>query len=77
MGTGITASAQAPREPRSIPTTGMRGGLGRTLLTAFLILTILPLALIGGYAAKNTRDSLQKEVKSKLQAVATLKGCTH
>jgi signal transduction histidine kinase/HAMP domain-containing protein len=52
----------------------MRGGLGRTLLTAFLLLTILPLALIGGYAAKNNRDSLQKEVKSKLQAVATLKG---
>lgn len=52
----------------------MRGGLGRTLLTAFLLLTILPLALIGGYAAKSNRDSLQKEVKSKLQAVATLKG---
>ena len=52
----------------------MRGGLGRTLLTAFLLLTILPLALIGGYAARNNRDSLQKEVKSKLQAVATLKG---
>ncbi|MEJ5309540.1 MAG: ATP-binding protein [Anaerolineae bacterium] len=74
MGTGIKAGVQAPRESRSIPTTGMRGGLGRTLLTAFLLLTILPLALIGGYAAKSNRDSLQKEVKSKLQAVATLKG---
>ncbi len=74
MGTGITAGVQTPRGLRSIPTTGMRGGLGRTLLTAFLILTILPLALIGGYAAQNNRDSLQKEVKSKLQAVATLKG---
>jgi len=52
----------------------MRGGLGRTLLTAFLILTILPLALIGGYAAQNNRRNLQQEVKSKLQAVATLKG---
>lgn len=74
MGTGITAGATAPRGLRSIPTTGMRGGLGRTLLTAFLILTILPLALIGGYAAQNNRASLQKEVKGKLQAVATLKG---
>jgi len=74
MGTGVKAGVQAPRGLRSIPTTGMRGGLGRTLLTAFLILTILPLALIGGYAAKSNRDSLQKEVKSKLQAVATLKG---
>jgi len=52
----------------------MRGGLGRTLLTAFLILTILPLALIGGYAAQNNRQNLQEEVASKLQAVATLKG---
>jgi len=74
MGTGITPGVETPRGLRSIPTTGMRGGLGRTLLTAFLILTILPLALIGGYAAQNNRDSLQKEVKSKLQAVATLKG---
>ncbi|MBN2006839.1 MAG: hypothetical protein JXA21_26025, partial [Anaerolineae bacterium] len=74
MGTGIEAGVQAPRGLRSIPTTGMRGGLGRTLLTAFLLLTILPLALIGGYAAKSNRQSLQKEVKSKLQAVATLKG---
>ncbi len=74
MGTGVRAGVQAPRGLRSIPTTGMRGGLGRTLLTAFLLLTILPLALIGGYAAKNNRDSLQKEVRSKLQAVATLKG---
>jgi signal transduction histidine kinase len=52
----------------------MRGGLGRTLLTAFLILTILPLALIGGYAAQHNRRNLQQEVKSKLQAVATLRG---
>jgi signal transduction histidine kinase/HAMP domain-containing protein len=76
MGTGVEARVQAPRGLRAIPTTGMRGGLGRTLLTAFLILTILPLALIGGYAAQNNRDSLQKEVKSKLHAVATLKGET-
>jgi signal transduction histidine kinase/HAMP domain-containing protein len=74
MGTGIVTDEDAPRGLRSIPTTGMRGGLGRTLLTAFLILTILPLALIGGYAAQNNRRNLQEEVKSKLQAVATLKG---
>ncbi len=74
MGTGVVASRETPRRLRSIPTTGMRGGLGRTLLTAFLILTILPLALIGGYAAQNNRRNLQQEVKSKLQAVATLKG---
>ncbi len=74
MGTGIVTGDTATRGLRSIPTTGMRGGLGRTLLTAFLILTILPLALIGGYAAQNNRRNLQEEVKSKLQAVAALKG---
>ncbi len=74
MGTRIGAGSNASGAPRTIPTTGMRGGLGRTLLTAFLILTILPLALIGGYAAQNNRRSLQQEVKSKLQAIATLKG---
>ncbi len=57
---------------RLVPTTGMRGGLGRTLLTAFLILTILPLALIGWYASYQNRQNLQTAVAQKLQAVATL-----
>ncbi len=70
MGTGVGV----PGTPRPIPTTGMRGGLGRTLLTAFLILTILPLAFIGGYAVQQNRQNLQEEVESKLLAVATLKG---
>ncbi len=50
----------------------MRGGLGRTLLTAFLILTIVPVALIGWYAVWQNRRSLEDEVLQKLQAVATL-----
>lgn len=52
----------------------MRGGLGRTLLTAFLILTILPLTLTVGYAVQQNRQNVQHEVESKLLAVATLKG---
>jgi signal transduction histidine kinase/HAMP domain-containing protein len=54
----------------------MRGGLGRTLLTAFLILTIVPVALIGWYALWQNRRSLEDEVIQKLQAVATLKAQT-
>ncbi len=57
---------------RTVPTTGMRGGLGRTLLTAFLILTILPLALIGWYASRQNRQNLQAAITQKLQAVAAL-----
>lgn len=63
---------QAQSSPRSVPTTGMRGGLGRTLLTAFLILTILPLALVGWYASYQNRQNLQAAVIQKLRAIATL-----
>lgn len=62
-----------PGVPRVIPKTGMRGGLGRTLLSAFLVLTILPLALVGWYAVhQNRRNSLQ-DMESRLRAVAALK----
>ena len=54
----------------------MRGGLGRTLLTAFLILTILPLVVIGGYAVRQNRMNLEHEVASRLLAVAAVKGQT-
>lgn len=59
---------------RSCPTPGMRGGLGRTLLTAFLILTILPLAVIGGYATQQNRRHMEHEAASRLVAVAFLRG---
>jgi signal transduction histidine kinase/HAMP domain-containing protein len=59
---------------RSVPTTGMRGGLGRTLLTAFLILAILPIAVTGGYAARQNRRNAEQDAGSRLVAVAALKG---
>lgn len=59
--------------PRAAPTTGMRGGLGRTLLTAFLILTIVPLSVIGVYAVRQSRENVEREVGAKLLAIATLK----
>lgn len=74
MGAGVTHQGEAPDVARTIPTTGMRGGLGRTLLTAFLILAIVPLGLIGGYALQQNRKNLQLEVERKLQTLATLKG---
>jgi len=58
MGAGVTSNKETHETTRSIPTVGMRGGLGRTLLTAFLVLTILPLVLIGGYAAQQNKNNI-------------------
>ncbi len=74
MGAGVARDTMSARKPPSVPTTGMRGGLGRTLLTAFLILTIVPLAVIGAYAAQQNRHSVEEEVAARLLAVAALKG---
>jgi signal transduction histidine kinase len=52
-----------------LPTTGMRGGLGRTLLTAFLVLAIVPLSAISWYATVRERHDVQREVIAKLSAV--------
>jgi len=51
----------------------MRGGLGRTLLSAFLLLTIVPLAAISFLAVNWARRDLRQEVAAKLAAVARLK----
>ena len=59
-------------ERSSLPTTGMRGGLGRTLLTAFLLLAIVPLSAISWYATMRERQDIQREVTAKLSSAATL-----
>jgi len=51
----------------------MRGGLGRTLLTAFLSLTLIPLSLIGWYALIQSQRSLQAELTRKLEAIGDSK----
>lgn len=53
--------------------TGMRGGLGRTLLSAFLLLTIVPLAAISFLAVNWARRDLRQEVAAKLAAVVRQK----
>jgi len=71
---------QAPSEQASsqdthrfqIPTTGMRGGLGRTLLTAFLVMAIVPLSCLSWYATRRERRDIQREVTAKLSSVATM-----
>jgi len=56
----------------AVPSTGMRGGLGRTLLTAFLLLAIGPLSLIGYVAFSQVRAERQRETVDRLTALADL-----
>jgi signal transduction histidine kinase len=59
--------------PRSLPTLGMRGGLGKTLLISFLLLAIVPLSLLAFLTYHEIqRDTRQKSVAS-LEAVVALK----
>jgi signal transduction histidine kinase len=51
----------------------MRGGLGRTLLTAFLLLAILPLSVVSWYATNRSRLNIQHQVTEKLLSIAALK----
>jgi signal transduction histidine kinase len=50
----------------------MRGGLGRTLLTAFLVLAIVPLSTISWYATRRERHDIEREVTAKLSSVAAM-----
>lgn len=56
-----------------VPSVGMRGGLGRTILTAFLILAILPLSIVSWYSSARGRLNIQEEVIGKLTSIAALK----
>ena len=65
-------SSPGMTERPRIPTTGMRGGLGRTLLTAFLVLAILPLSIISWYATQRERHDIQTAVIAKLSSAAAM-----
>jgi signal transduction histidine kinase/HAMP domain-containing protein len=66
-------SAESGFTERSrIPTTGMRGGLGRTLLTAFLLLAIVPMIAITWYATQRERHDIEREVTAKLSSVSAM-----
>ncbi|HID90153.1 MAG TPA: HAMP domain-containing protein [Anaerolineales bacterium] len=59
--------------PLEVPGPGMRGGLGRTLLTAFLVLAIFPLSVVSWYATNRSRLNIQHQVTEKLLSIAALK----
>ena len=66
-------SATEQAEPTISATTGMQGGLGRTLLSAFLILAIVPMSTISFIAVNRTRQDMRQELTARLTAVTTLK----
>ncbi|HEY75722.1 MAG TPA: HAMP domain-containing protein [Thermoflexia bacterium] len=47
--------------------------MGRTLLTAFLLLAILPLSVVSWYATNRSRLNIQHQVTEKLLSIAALK----
>ena len=65
-------SSPGVTERPKVPTTGMRGGLGRILLTAFLALAIVPLSTISWYATQRERNDIQAEVTAKLSSAAAM-----
>ncbi len=52
----------------------MRGGLGRTLLTVFLVLTIGPLSLVSFYAITRTRQEIEQLSLENLRTVVHFVG---
>ncbi len=76
MGTSVggrTGEAPAASPAPPIPTTGMRGGLGRTLLSAFLLMSIVPLVLFILYTVRSSRAWVIDAAERRLEAVANLK----
>ncbi|MBU1751389.1 MAG: HAMP domain-containing protein [Chloroflexi bacterium] len=53
--------------------TGLRGGLGRTLLTAFLLLAIVPLGINAWLAINYTGQEMRRVTQEQLDAIVTIK----
>ena len=69
----IRASASRRHAPRAVPSLGMRGGLGKTLLIAFLLLTILPLSLLALLTYNQIQRDTQQKLMVSLETMVALK----
>ncbi len=56
-----------------VPTLGLRGGLGKTLLTAFLLLAIVPLSLLAFLTYDRIQHDTGARLLSSLETVVALK----
>jgi signal transduction histidine kinase/HAMP domain-containing protein len=59
--------------PRSISALGMRGGLGKTLLIAFLLLAIVPLGLLAFLTNSQIQRDTSKKLIASLETTVALK----
>ncbi len=70
-------SIRANRSPHSVrrvgPTLGMRGGLGKTLLIAFLLLTIVPLSLLAFLTYSQIQRDTRENLVASLETTVALK----
>jgi signal transduction histidine kinase len=69
--TGTESSYQSPS--RTAPTLGMRGGLGKSLLIAFLLLAIVPLGLLALLTNNRIQYDTQQELLDSMEAILSLK----
>jgi signal transduction histidine kinase len=69
----MTAGTTVQSMPRPVPTLGMRGGLGKTLLIAFLLLTIVPLSLLAFLTYHQIQADTREKVVSSLETTVALK----
>jgi signal transduction histidine kinase len=69
----ITASRSPRSAPRAGPILGMRGGLGKTLLIAFLLLTIVPLSLLGFLTYNQIQQDTRERLVASLESMVALK----
>jgi signal transduction histidine kinase len=69
----IRANRSAQPAPRIGPILGMRGGLGKTLLIAFLLLTIVPLSLLGFLTYNQIQHDTRERLVASLETMVALK----
>jgi signal transduction histidine kinase len=59
--------------PRLAPSLGLRGGLGKTLLVAFLLLAIVPLSLVSFLTYKQIQNDTAEKLCASLETIVALK----
>jgi signal transduction histidine kinase len=69
----IRANSASQSTPQPVPRLGMRGGLGKTLLIAFLLLTIVPLSLLAVLTYSQIRHDTRHKLVTSLETMAALK----
>lgn len=69
----IGADRARQEASRVAPTLGMRGGLGKTLLVAFLLLAILPLSLLALLTYHQIQRGTSQKLLASLETVVALK----